>query len=321
MSGIALTTPSNRTIPLLDDCLNNTDGMIKGLHEAYTNASQLDTEKLAHLVESIKRYGLLKPMLVDGEQRLLDGRSRLLACLLAGITIEEKHIKVVEQAFAAIQDGDFNKSTDEVRRRSQLATEASVNASKAIAKHCEEGLDKSRAGAETVCKSEIGSLVAKAATSPIADCFSVTSRSADNPVEAVPSSGEKPSDTKNLEQTHLEVSQEEHDGKPVVDHKCGKAVAQPKAAQCKKKNSQKMLYKDDLMRIVQRRDKIRVSIADSGRVLLFSHNNVDNSVLLWRTEDCWNTMWLWTNFVKEWATKQEAIEDAINFVHEIRQGN
>lgn len=107
MSGVALTTPSKYTIPSLDDCVKKTHGKIKGVHEAYLNAPPLDADELDQLVDSVKRYDLLKPMLVDGDRRLLDGRSRVLACSVAGVSIREDQIISTDEAPEAIAESNF----------------------------------------------------------------------------------------------------------------------------------------------------------------------------------------------------------------------
>jgi len=45
----------------------------------------LDQERLAALAEDIKANGLLHPIIVDDQGRILDGRNRYLACQMAGI--------------------------------------------------------------------------------------------------------------------------------------------------------------------------------------------------------------------------------------------
>lgn len=48
----------------------------------------LAEDELAELAEDIKANGLLQPVVLDGEGRLLDGRNRLAACEIAGVEPE-----------------------------------------------------------------------------------------------------------------------------------------------------------------------------------------------------------------------------------------
>ena len=45
----------------------------------------LKGEVLHKLVADIQQNGLLEPLLVDAERRIIDGRNRYLACLEAGV--------------------------------------------------------------------------------------------------------------------------------------------------------------------------------------------------------------------------------------------
>ena len=54
-------------------------------HPAADTFPLLDQERLAALAEDIKANGLLHPIIVDHEGRILDGRNRYLACQMAGI--------------------------------------------------------------------------------------------------------------------------------------------------------------------------------------------------------------------------------------------
>ncbi len=61
---------------------------IAGVHPVAQLFPMLDVEGLGDLVESIREQGLLDPIVLDEQGRVLDGRNRLVACQAAGIKPE-----------------------------------------------------------------------------------------------------------------------------------------------------------------------------------------------------------------------------------------
>ncbi|MCM2370374.1 ParB N-terminal domain-containing protein [Aporhodopirellula aestuarii] len=111
------------TIPSLDACLAELKALITGAHEACLSVPEMGAEDFGNLIESIKEYGLLIPILVDRERRLLDGRRRILACHAAGVRLEEAMIDETDETPEAIAETNFARRHLTQDQRAMNATE------------------------------------------------------------------------------------------------------------------------------------------------------------------------------------------------------
>src|SRR5687767_89338 len=62
-----------------------TENLTLGVHPVADLFPMLADDELRDLADDIKQRGLLQPIVLDGEGRVLDGRNRLAACRLAGV--------------------------------------------------------------------------------------------------------------------------------------------------------------------------------------------------------------------------------------------
>ncbi len=82
------------TIPSLEDAMAKVASRIKGVHEACSAVPKIRHQDFDELVDSIKAHGLLRPIEIDNEGQLIDGRSRLQACLVAEAMLADTDIVV-----------------------------------------------------------------------------------------------------------------------------------------------------------------------------------------------------------------------------------
>ncbi len=90
------------TVPSLKNAMATVAGRIVGVHEACAAVPKIGSRDFDQLVDSIKEHGLLRPIEIDSDRRLIDGRSRLQACVVAKVPIGEKDIVVTEADPVAI---------------------------------------------------------------------------------------------------------------------------------------------------------------------------------------------------------------------------
>ena len=79
-------------IPSLEEALSYAGDKISGVHPACEAVPTIQLRDFDNLVHSIKDSGLLRSVEVDSEKRLVDGRCRLMACFVAGVTLQDDDI-------------------------------------------------------------------------------------------------------------------------------------------------------------------------------------------------------------------------------------
>lgn len=97
-------------IPVLEDAIEAVASGINGVHEACQSVPQIGRHDFDRLVNSIKAHGLLRPIEIDSKNLLLDGRSRLQACAVAGVKLGDGDIVVTTT------DPDVIASSNNARR-------------------------------------------------------------------------------------------------------------------------------------------------------------------------------------------------------------
>ena len=81
-------------MPALSVVLRYASNKISGVHPACEAVTKIGPRDFDNLVDSIKHVGLLRPIEIDREKRLVDGRSRLMACFVAGVKLQD--VPIVE---------------------------------------------------------------------------------------------------------------------------------------------------------------------------------------------------------------------------------
>ncbi len=62
------------TTPTMDDVLERYSDRIEGIHEACKSVPEIGQQDFDLLVESVKQDGLQRPIEIDNQRRLIDGR-------------------------------------------------------------------------------------------------------------------------------------------------------------------------------------------------------------------------------------------------------
>jgi len=80
--------------PSVSHALNWAKPILSGIHETCLRVPAIGHRDFDRLVDSIMENGLLTPLIVDANMRLLDGRCRLQACYVAGFEPEQLSFEV-----------------------------------------------------------------------------------------------------------------------------------------------------------------------------------------------------------------------------------
>ncbi len=96
-------------VPTLAEALKALEGRVSGVHEACQSVPKIDAYDFDKLVESIKQYGLLRPIEINADRQLVDGRCRIRACLVAGVKLSDQDIIVTDADPWAIADSNFSR--------------------------------------------------------------------------------------------------------------------------------------------------------------------------------------------------------------------
>lgn len=103
-------------MPSVEEAIEELSSRITGVHEACSSVPAIGAFDFDQLVESIMKYGLLRPIEIDNDGRLLDGRSRLQACMIARVTLRDCDIVVTNadpEAIAAANNARRHLTPDQ----------------------------------------------------------------------------------------------------------------------------------------------------------------------------------------------------------------
>jgi ParB-like chromosome segregation protein Spo0J len=103
-------------VPALEDAIAAVTSRINGVHEACSSVHTIAARDFDQLVDSIKTHGLLRPIEIDSNGLLLDGRCRLQACMLAGVKLGDSDIVVTDadpEVIAASNNARRHLSVDQ----------------------------------------------------------------------------------------------------------------------------------------------------------------------------------------------------------------
>jgi len=93
---ISKTYQPRYSVPSIQDAMATVAGRIEGVHEACSKVPEIGPRDFDQLVESIKAHGLLRPIEINREKLLVDGRSRIQASAAAGIQLADDDIVVTD---------------------------------------------------------------------------------------------------------------------------------------------------------------------------------------------------------------------------------
>jgi len=103
-------------MPSVEDAIADLSNRITGVHEACSSVPEIGSFDFDQLVESITKYGLLRPIEIDNDGLLLDGRSRLQACMIADVILRDCDIVVTNadpEAIAAANNARRHLTPDQ----------------------------------------------------------------------------------------------------------------------------------------------------------------------------------------------------------------
>jgi len=145
-------------MPSLADAIASLGGHVVGVHDACNSVPPISDLDFDELVESIKRHGLLRPIEVNQEKQLLDGRCRIMACSVAGIEITPGDVVTTDADPLAIAESNLARRHLTPDQRVMLAT-------KILEKEKKAAEDRKREGAKKGRVSQQAPLVANSVTS------------------------------------------------------------------------------------------------------------------------------------------------------------
>lgn len=135
----------------IDEAISLVTNRIKGVHEACAAVYEISAQDFDELVKSIDVDGLLRPVEIDSEGRLIDGRSRIQAYAALGLTLEAKDIVVTDvDPWAVARSNNA--------RRHLTACQKAMAAARLLEKEKEWATERKRQGAEKGRKSRKCSL-------------------------------------------------------------------------------------------------------------------------------------------------------------------
>ncbi|MCM2370381.1 ParB/RepB/Spo0J family partition protein [Aporhodopirellula aestuarii] len=127
--------------PKLAAALQHAASLVGKVHPMCNALPVISARDFDNLVDSIKENGLLEPVYVNRDKQLLDGRSRLMACLVAGVTVTADHVEVTDHSPEAI-------SQSNVARRHLTENQKLMRAADRLASQRKHAADRQAAGAE-----------------------------------------------------------------------------------------------------------------------------------------------------------------------------
>ncbi|MCM2371906.1 ParB N-terminal domain-containing protein [Aporhodopirellula aestuarii] len=88
--------------PKVKEGLQHAGTLVGKIHPMCNSIPIIPQRNFDNMVDSIKENGLLEPIYINHDKQLLDGRSRLMACFVAGVALTADDVKVTEHSPEAI---------------------------------------------------------------------------------------------------------------------------------------------------------------------------------------------------------------------------
>ena len=130
--------------PDLKNVLTWMNGKISGITPECNGVPMIGPIDFDNLVNSIAKSGLLDPIRVDSCGKLIDGRSRLMACYVLDKPLAEKHINVTDADSSDIADTNYFRRHLSLDQRLMRATDRLIEERLNAAKRKKAGGDKGR---------------------------------------------------------------------------------------------------------------------------------------------------------------------------------
>ncbi len=93
--------------PTLKETLQYAGRLVGKVHPICKTLPIISQQDFDNLVDSIMEHGLIVPIFVNRNNQLLDGRARLMACCVAGVTITADQVYVTEHSPDAIAQSNI----------------------------------------------------------------------------------------------------------------------------------------------------------------------------------------------------------------------
>ncbi len=128
--------------PTLTEALEPLSDLVKGVHPACESVASIGSRDFDSLVDSIKQYGLIRPIEVDREGMLVDGRCRVLACHVAGFEIADADVVETDVSPSAIAQSNNARRHLTLDQKTMLATRRLKEVRKHAVKKKSQGAKK-----------------------------------------------------------------------------------------------------------------------------------------------------------------------------------
>lgn len=130
--------------PTFKEALQHAGSLVSKVHPACNAIPKISRQDFDNLVDSIIENGLLEPICINHNKVLLDGRSRLMACLVAGVAITTDDVKVTDHNPDAIAQSNVARRHLTKTQKLMKATDRLAEQRKLSAKRRAEGAKKGR---------------------------------------------------------------------------------------------------------------------------------------------------------------------------------
>lgn len=268
--------------PKLKDAIQHAGSLVGEVHPTCKSLPKISARDFDNLVDSIKEHGLLVPICINQDRQLLDGRSRLMACRVAGVAIAADDVKVTEHTAEAIAQSN-------VARRHLTVDQRLLRAADRLTQIREQAAARKTAGAEKGRENRKNPDLAN-------DAKSKTKPRAPSSAETVAKEDSVPRDvlavTEKVLEKNPELRPKIEAGELSIDMAADIAGVSRKQPKPKKRKSQKkkaepVSHDDgvatDCNAMTQHRDGVREFKAPGVSVLI--HPEFDASILVYGHDD------------------------------------